>query len=150
MSQLNIRTSYAHTDIDFELVYSFLSTAYWCEGIRREVLERAVERSLVVSALIKNPDGTEDQIGFVRIVTDGATFAYMCDVFVLEPYRGKGVSKRMLAAADVHPEISSTRRWMLATLDAHEVYAKEGYAPLASPVRWMERISDRSLWHTPE
>lgn len=150
MDQLNIRISYAHSDVDFEVVYAFLSTSYWSKGIRREVLERAIERSLVVSAFIQNSDGTEAQIGFVRIVTDGAIFAYMCDIFVLEPYRGQGVSKQMLAAADIHPEIPSTRRWMLATLDAHEVYAKSGYTPLASPVRWMERISDRSLWQTPE
>jgi len=148
MGGLRIRTSYAHADIDFEVVYGFLSTSYWCEGIRRDVLLRAVERSLVVSALLENEDGSESQIGFLRIVSDGATFAYMCDVFVLEPYRGKGVFQRMNAAADAHPEITSTRRWMLATLDAHGVYAKLGYTPLASPARWMERMSDRSLWHS--
>ena len=150
MGQLNIRISYEHSEIDYEVVYSFLSTAYWCAGIRREVLERAIAGSLVVGAFVTNQSGNQEQVGFIRIISDGATFAYMCDVFVLEPYRGQGVSKRMLAAADAHPEITSTRRWMLATLDAHKVYEKTGFTPLASPVRWMERISDRALWHTPE
>lgn len=149
MQTLGIRTSYLHSDVDFELVFSFLTNSYWSSGISRDVLERAISRSLVVVALRRLEDGSETQVGFIRIITDGATFAYMCDVFVLESHRGAGVSQQMIAAAEAHPEIRSTRRWMLATLDAHTLYAKFGYTPLASPPRWMERKSDESTWQRP-
>jgi len=132
--------------VDFDLVYEILSTSYWSPDISREVLARAIERSLVVIALQRNEDGTESLVGFTRIITDGATFAYVCDVFVLESHRGRGISKQMIAAAEAHPEIASTRRWLLATLDAHALYAKFGYTPLASPTRWMERKSDEASW----
>lgn len=146
MDTNDVRLSYSHQDLDFDLVYSILSTSYWSPDIRREVLERAIANSLVVVALLRNDDGTESQIGFARIISDGATFAYMCDVFVLESHRGRGISKQMINAADAHPEIGSTRRWMLATLDAHALYAQFGYTPLASPIRWMERMSDETSW----
>lgn len=142
----DLRMSYAHSDVDLDLVHSFLSGSYWSPDISRDVVERAIQNSLVVVALRTNADGTESQVGFARIISDRATFAYLCDVFVVEGLRGMSIGKRMMAAADAHPEIRSTRRWLLATLDAHTLYSQFGYSPLQSPARWMERKSDESLW----
>ena len=148
MDDPSIRLSYSHADVDLDVVHGFLSQTYWSPDIRRDVTERAVERSCVVVALHAE-GGRERQVGFLRIVTDGATFAWVCDVFVLEAFRGRGIARRMLAAADRHPEITSTRRWLLATRDAHHVYARAGYTPLAVPDRWMERVSDPAEWKRP-
>ncbi|MEZ6319282.1 MAG: GNAT family N-acetyltransferase [Phycisphaerales bacterium] len=149
MSAAHVRFSYEHRDIDMDVVHGFLRDSYWSPGIRRDVLERAIGRSLVVVALA-DEGGTEKQIGFTRIVTDGATFALVCDVFVLEPWRGKGIATLMLEAAERHPEITSLRRWLLATRDAHALYASCGYAPLVEPARWMERRPDPAQWQDRE
>lgn len=146
MDTPGIRVSYAHSDVDLDLVHLFLSTSYWSPDIGREVVERAIQNSLVVVALRTNADGTESQVGFARIISDRATFAYLCDVFVVESHRGVSIGKRLVAAADAHPEIASTRRWLLATRDAHTLYSQSGYSSLQSPDRWMERRSDESLW----
>ena len=100
----------------------------------RAVVERAIEHSLCFSAF----DG-EAQVGFARVVTDRATFAYLCDVFVLPPARGRGVSKALMAAIDAHPDLQGLRRFLLATADAHGLYAQHGFAPLTRPERFMER-----------
>jgi GNAT superfamily N-acetyltransferase len=146
MDTLDLRVSYSHSDVDLDLVHSFLSASYWSPDISREVVERAIQNSLVVVALRTNEGGTESQVGFARIISDRATFAYLCDVFVVEGLRGMSIGKRLMAAADAHPEITSTRRWLLATIDAHTLYSQSGYTPLQSPGRWMERRSDQSLW----
>lgn len=121
--------------IDFERVHGFLSReAYWCRGIPAETLRRAIEHSLCFSAI----DG-ESLVGFARVVTDRATFAYLCDVFVLPEARGLGVSKALMQAIDVHPDLQGLRRFLLATADAHGLYAQYGFAPLTGPERFMER-----------
>jgi GNAT superfamily N-acetyltransferase len=128
--------------IDMDVVHGFLSGSYWSTGIRREVLERAIASSMVCGAYAKG-DGA--QVGFVRLVTDRATFAWVCDVFVLERARGKGLARRMLAELHAHPELQTLRRWCLATRDAHGVYRPMGYAPVV-PERWMERVMPREAW----
>ena len=133
MRDWRISTDPAEMDID--LVHGFLrDEAYWCRGVPRAVLEKAIAHSLCFSAF----DG-ERQIGFARVVSDRATFAYLCDVFVLPSARGKGVSKALLRAIDAHPDLQGLRRFLLATADAHGLYAQFGFTPLTKPERFMER-----------
>jgi len=135
MAELRISTDPA--DIDFDVVHGFLSTqAYWCPGIPREVVERAAANSLCFSALL---DGR--QVGFARVIGDRATFAYLADVFVLPEFRGQGISKALMAAVDAHPGLQKLRRFMLATSDAHGLYAQHGFVPLSRPERFMERYT---------
>jgi N-acetylglutamate synthase-like GNAT family acetyltransferase len=131
---MNLRISDRHDDIDLDVVHGFLSTeAYWCRGVPRAVLEKAIAHSLCFSAFL---DGR--QIGFARVVTDRATYAYLCDVFVLPGARGQGVSKAMMEAITAHPDLQGLRRFSLATADAHGLYARHGFEPLANPQRFME------------
>ena len=133
MAELRIST--ARADVDLDVVHGFLSTqAYWCPGIPRAVVERALEHSLCFSAFL---DGA--QVGFARVVTDRATFAYLADVFVLPPARGQGVSKAILATVVADPALASVRRFLLATSDAHGLYAAHGFTALSRPERFMER-----------
>lgn len=132
---MSVTISAERGDIDFELVYRFLhEDAYWCRGIPRAVLEKAIANSLCFSAFA---DGR--QIGFARVITDQASFAYLCDVFVLPQARGQGASKALLQAIDAHPDLQGLRRFLLATADAHGLYAQYGFAPLTRPERFMER-----------
>lgn len=132
MSTCQVTTDPAR--IDRELVYRFLSEAYWSTGIPREVFERSLAGALCFSLL----DG-DAQVGFARVVTDRATFAYLADVFVLETHRGRGLGKLLLEAIVGHPELQGLRRWVLATRDAHGLYLKYGFTPLHQSDRFMER-----------
>ncbi len=121
--------------IDRDRVHGWLSReAYWSPGLDRRVFERAVEHSLVASAFA---DG--EQVAFARIVTDRATFAWLCDVFVAAGSRGRGVGRRLISAIVEHPELQGLRRWSLRTRDAHALYQRFGFTPLAAPERCMER-----------
>lgn len=133
MGELEISSDPAR--IDRELVCEFLSRrAYWALGRPREVIERSIEHSLVFGAYREGR-----QLGFARVVTDRATFAYLCDVFVLESARGQGIGKRLMGAVVAHPELQGLRRFHLVTRDAHALYAQFGFQPLAQPERHMER-----------
>lgn len=133
MAELRIGTDFA--DVDLDVVHGFLSRdAYWCRGITRERVERAARHSLCFSALL---DGA--QVGFARVVTDRATFGYLADVFVLPAHRGQGISQAMMASILAHPELQELRRFLLATSDAHGLYAKYDFQPLTRPERFMER-----------
>jgi ribosomal protein S18 acetylase RimI-like enzyme len=131
--------------IDIDRVWCFLrDEAYWSLGIPRDVVQRAVANSLVWGAYAnessaKAPSG-RSQVGFLRVVSDRATFAYLCDVFVLPEWRGRGIAHRLLAAAHAHPDLQGLRRWLLFTRDAHALYARAGFTPLANPLRGMERL----------
>lgn len=123
--------------VDFDLVHSWLTTSYWSPGVTRERCERAARgSSLVVSAT----DGEGCQIGYCRIVSDKATFAWVCDVWVAEAARGQGVARAMVARAMEDQDHQGLRRWVLATKDAHGVYAALGFEPLPMPERWMVRL----------
>ncbi len=116
-----------------DAVYQFLFTeTYWSAGIPRDVFERAVENSLSFVAY-----AGDDVVGYARVVTDKATFAWLCDVFVVSAHRGRGVSRLLLDAVMAHPDLQGLRNVVLATRDAHGLYAKYGFAPLAEPERWM-------------
>lgn len=120
--------------LDVPLIHAFLTGSYWAAGVPLEVVERSLEHSLAFGLY----RGAE-QIGFARVVTDRATFAYLADVFVLEQHRGKGLGDWLVATVEEHPELQGLRRWMLATADAHPLYARHGFAPLREPSRFMER-----------
>ena len=127
--------SNALQDIDFDALYAFLSTSYWSRGIPRETMERSIRGSLPF--VLRDDQG--NLAGFARVVTDRATFGYIGDLFVLPEHRGKGLSKCLMGAIMAHPELQNFRRWMLATSDAHGLYEKFGFRPLAAPDILMER-----------
>ena len=120
--------------IDLDLVHGFLAASYWAEGIPREVMRRSIEHSLCFGLY---HDG--HQIGFARVITDRATFAYLGDVFVLEAFRGRGLARWLLEVIQAHPELQGFRRWVLLTRDAHALYRDAGWTSLAAPDRYMER-----------
>jgi GNAT superfamily N-acetyltransferase len=119
--------------LDVDLIHQFLTHSYWAKGIPRDVVERSLENSLCFGVF----EGAK-QIGFARAVTDYATYAYLADVFVLETHRSRGVAKFLMECILRHPQLENLRRWTLATRDAHRLYAKFGFTPLAEPQRFME------------
>jgi GNAT superfamily N-acetyltransferase len=120
--------------LDVERIHAFLTESYWAKGIPLDVVCRSIEGSLCFGLY----DGDE-QVGFARVVSDGATFAYLADVFVLDSHRGRGLGKLLVSAVLAHPELQGLRRWVLATRDAHGLYVQHGFAPLSNPQRFMER-----------
>lgn len=129
---LTISTDPARIDIDF--VFRFLSEdSYWAAGVAREVVERSIEHSIVFG-LYRG----QQQVGFARVVSDRATFAWLADVFVAEDERSRGLSKWLMDCVMEHADLRGLRRWMLATRDAHELYRRYGFAELAEPARFME------------
>jgi len=123
--------------LDLDVTHGFLTSSYWATGISRELVERSIESSIVFGVYA----GTA-QVGFARVVTDRATFAYLCDVFVLPEHQGRGLGTWLCETVLAHPETQGLRRWVLATLDAHGLYARVGFQPLASPERFMEIIRE--------
>lgn len=115
-------------------VHEFLRRSYWAQNIPSETVRRSIENSLCFG-LFK----AEKQIGFARVVTDYATFAYLCDVFVIEEFRGRGMSKWLMETILAHPELQNLRRWLLATKDAHGLYGQFGFTALDAPEVFMER-----------
>ena len=128
------RITDAPSAVDVDVVHAFLSGSYWARGIPRSTVARAVANSLCFTLL----EG-DAQIGFARVVTDRATFAYLADVFVIESRRGRGLARWLIATALEHPDLQGLRRWLLATRDAHGLYAKLGFAPLADPRIFLTR-----------
>jgi len=130
----NYRLSDDRAELDLDLIHSFLSQSYWSPNIPRETVERAIEGSHVVGSY-----DDQGQIGFARVITDHATFAYLADVFVLPDHRGKGVATAMVRHLQDHPALQGLRRWLLVTRDAQPVYAALGWTPITAPERFMER-----------
>jgi len=120
--------------LDLDVVHGFLTGSYWAEGIPREVVRRSIEHSLCFGLYQDHR-----QIGFARVITDRATFAYLGDVFVLEAFRGHGLARWLLEVIQSHPELQGLRRWVLLTRDAHALYRQVGWSSLAAPDRYMER-----------
>ena len=119
--------------VDVDAVHAFLAACSWAQDIPRDVLLRSIEHSLPFS--LWSPDR---QVGFARVVSDRATFAYVGDVFVLPDYRRRGLSVWLMQVIVSHPDLQGLRRWSLLTRDAHGLYEKVGFRPLANPSRWME------------
>jgi GNAT superfamily N-acetyltransferase len=131
--------------LNIETIHRYLSNdSYWAQGRAMETVQRSVDNSF--------PFGLyhdKKQIGFARVVTDYATFAWVADVFVLPDYRGQGFSKWLMDVILAHPELQGFRRWVLATKDAHTLYQRFGFIPLHKPERWMER-PDPSMQESPD
>lgn len=123
--------------LQIDAIHKYLTEeSYWARERSREQTETAIKNSL--------PFGVykgENQIGFARVITDFATFAYLGDVFILEDFRGKGLSKWLMDVIISHPDLQNFRRWILATRDAHTLYEKFGFAALKHPTRWMEKAA---------
>jgi len=114
--------------LNIPFIHQFLSNTYWAAGIPVATIERSIENSLCFGLYKGN-----EQIGFARVVTDQATFAYLADVFVADAWRGQGLSKWLVEVILQHPGLQNLRRFMLATRDAHSLYARYGFKPLAQP-----------------
>lgn len=126
--------------LDLDAIHRFLTRSYWAAGIPRATIERSVENSLCFGVY----DGRL-QIGFARVISDFATFAYVADVYIDEHYRERGLGKELMASIMAHPDLQGLRRWSLATRDAHGLYAQFGFAPLENPERMME-IADPEVY----
>src|SRR3984885_8599692 len=136
--------------LSLDVVHHFLTNCYWAKGIPREVVVRSIEHSLCFGVydggaslrLAKDArHGAPEfvQVGFARVVSDFATVANLCDVFVLESHRGRGLSKWMMECITQHPALQNLRRWILLTRDAHGLYSQFGFTPVKSAERYMER-----------
>lgn len=131
--------------LDISVIHDFISNqSYWAQGRTVETVKRALDNSLNFG-LYKN----DQQVGFARVVTDYATFAWIADVFVLPVERGRGLSKWLIEVILSHPELQGFRRWVLATKDAHSLYARFGFMALHRSERWMER-PDPNMQESPD
>ena len=122
--------------LDIAAMHAYLARSYWSPGIPYSTVEHAARHSLCFG-LYEKAGGR--QVGLARVVTDHATFAYLCDVYVLEEHRGHGLGKLLMRAVMAHPALTGARRAMLGTRDAHGLYAQSGFVPLSSASRWMEK-----------
>ncbi len=140
---MEYRLSTKREEVDVKAVHAFLSNCYWAEAIPFEIVKRAIDNSVCFSVF-----HGADQVAFTRVISDRATFAYVCDVYVLEPHRGKGLSKRMVEAMMAHPELQGLKRWVLVTKDAHTLYSRAGFKALAAPEMYME-VNRMGLYKNP-
>lgn len=130
--QFCISTDKSRLDID--AVHEFLSTkAYCCLNIRKAKVQDAIQNSMCFGVYLN-----EKQIGFARIISDFSTIAYLGDVYILEEYRGNGLSKWLMETIMNHPDLQGLRRWILLTGDAHGLYRQFGWTDIADPTKWME------------
>lgn len=140
MSRRNAHGEYILSDdpgsVDVDAVHAFLTRSYWSEGIGKDLVARAIAASLCYGIYGPVPAGV--QVGFARVITDTATFAYLCDVYVLEACRGRGLSKALMAFVLADPRLAGLRRFSLMTRDAHGLYERFGFRHMADPSRYME------------
>jgi GNAT superfamily N-acetyltransferase len=125
--------------LDVDAIHAFLTTSYWSEGIPRGIVERALRGSLCFG-LYQGAEEGERQVGLARVVTDAATFAYLCDVYVLPELRGRGLGRWLMACVMEHPDLQGLRRFSLVTRDAHELYRPFGFTEIGNPDRHMEIV----------
>ncbi|MGQ0600745.1 MAG: GNAT family N-acetyltransferase [Anaerolineales bacterium] len=127
------------TKLNVTLIHDYLSQhSYWAQGRSAEVVRNSIEHSLCFGVY-----RGEEQVGFARVVTDYATFAWLCDVFILESVRGHGLGKWLIESIVAHPQLQGLRRFMLATRDAHELYRRYGgFETLQAPEKWMEKFNE--------
>jgi GNAT superfamily N-acetyltransferase len=131
------------TWLDIDVVWRFLSEeSYWARGVPREIVAKSVAHSIPFGVYQvgpkDEPGSVRKQVGFARVTTDRATFAYLGDVFILAEHRGQGLSKRLIQIVLAHPELQGLRRWLLVTADAHTLYRQFGFSLVARPERMME------------
>lgn len=126
--------------LDRAAIHGFLAGSYWARGVPRAVVDRSIEGALCFGVY----EG-DAQVGFARVITDRATFAYLADVFVLESHRGRGIAAWLMEVIMAHPDLQNLRRWILMTRDAHGLYRKFGFREIADAARCME-ILDREVY----
>lgn len=134
--------------IDFARVHAWLASTYWSQGVARETVERAARYSALVIGVYAAPSSGSaraEQVGYLRVVSDRTTFAWVCDVFVDDAHRGAGLARAMVRFALAHPDFQGLRRWLLATADAHGVYKAIGFEPLTNPDRWLSYLPGSPL-----
>lgn len=124
--------------LDMDRIFDFLSRSYWANERPRERIERSLQHSLVFGVY-----DAGKQVGLARLVTDYTTFAWLCDVFIEDAYRGRGIGKWLMEAVLAHPDLQGLKRFLLITRDAHGLYSRYGFTPLASPDQWMERLDQQ-------
>ena len=132
--QYSISTDSSRFDV--EMIYQFLTNSYWAEGIPRHIVQRSIDNAMCFGVF----DG-DKQVGFARVITDRATYAYIGDVFILDSHRGRGLSKLLMKAIMEHPDLQGFRRWSLVTNDAHGLYQQFGFKPIANPQKYMELVN---------
>ena len=146
MPQNWMRGNYTVTDdpsrVDVDVVHRYLARSYWAQGITRDVVARSIANSLTFTLI-----HGDTQVGFARTITDRATMAYLADVFVLEEHQGRGLGVWLMECIMSHPDLQGLRVFRLATQDAHGLYAKFGFTPIAKPERMME-IIDPAVYAT--
>lgn len=120
--------------LNLDLIHNFLTHSYWAFGIPPETVARSIENSLCFGIY-----ESDRQVGFARVLSDYATYAYLADVFVLEEHRGRGLGNWLMECIVAHPALQGLRRWSLVTRDAHKLYARFGFTQLEAADRWMER-----------
>ncbi len=136
-NHIDIEISTSRSRLDIDLIHNFLSEeSYWAQNRTFEQTKKAIENSICFGAY-----HGERQVGFARVVSDKATFAYLGDVFIVSEYQGRGIGKMLMSAIIEHPELQGLRRWVLATRDAHGLYEQYGFSGLRFPERWMERAA---------
>jgi GNAT superfamily N-acetyltransferase len=123
--------------LDLDVIHGELNRSYWAAGRPREVVARSLQHSLCFGLYHR-----EAQVGLARVVTDYATFAWLCDVFIQEAHRGRGLGVWLIETVVAHPSLQGLRRFLLATRDAHGLYRKHGFTTLSAPERWMTREED--------
>ena len=128
--------------MDIAVIHGYLANSYWAKGMPKSVLEKAISNSLCFGVFTESGQ----QVGFARLITDSATFAYLADVFILEVHQGKGLSRWLMENIIAHPQLQGLRRIALATRDAHGLYEKFGFKPLANPQTLME-ILNPDVYH---
>ncbi len=129
------------TKLDIEFIHRELADSYWSKKIPRHIVEKGIENSMCFGIYDGDPSkgsGQSLQIGFARVITDKATYAYLCDVIVTSNYRGRGAGKQLMTYIMAHPDLQGLRRFTLGTLDAHELYKKYGFTAPRYPERQME------------
>jgi N-acetylglutamate synthase-like GNAT family acetyltransferase len=127
--------------LDLDVIHKFLTRSYWAEGIPRATVARAIENSLCFGVY-----DNASQIGFARVISDFATYAYVADVFILEPYRERGLGKELMASIMAHPDLQGLQRWSLGTRDAHGLYTQFGFKPVDNPSPIMMEIVDAEIY----
>jgi GNAT superfamily N-acetyltransferase len=128
--------------LDLSAIHSFLTTSYWAKGIPFETVKKSIEHSLNFGVYKEG-----NQVGFARVITDYATYAYIGDVYILEDYRGQGLSKWLMQVIADHAELQGLRKWTLLTRDAHGLYRRTGFTEPQNPERYMEK-TDPGVYKT--
>jgi GNAT superfamily N-acetyltransferase len=140
---MDIDLSWDPARLQFDRIHQALAASYWSPGVRRDIVERAAANSLTLGAYNR---ATGEQVGYARVITDRATYAYLCDVIVFEEHRGQGIGKAIVEAAITHPDLGTIRNFALGTRDAHSLYERHGFEPVPDCTKRMEKKGRAETW----